>query len=124
MTQPTDDLKESLDAWPDLTPDPQAMERTSQRMISRFTALRATAAEDLIEPQFRLLTIVWAAIAIIVYLAWPYFSRFFIDYPSCGTLLACLAGLSLLAPLLLLPLLRGERAETISFQSNGGNTKC
>lgn len=118
------DLKELLEAWPKLVPDPLAIERTVQRMVSQMAALRTPPAEDLSEPQFRLLEAIWTAAAAAVYLAWPYISDFFTEYPSCRIALACLAGLSLLAPLVLLPLLRTERVETVPSQPKGGHTTC
>ncbi len=124
MTQPTDDIKELLKVWPDLAPNPQAMERTAQRMVSHIAALRSIQVEDLSEPQFRLLAAVCAAIAITIYLTWPYITDFFTEYPLCEIILACMAGISLLAPLILLLLPWGERAETVPYQPNGGTTTC
>jgi hypothetical protein len=122
MTRQNDDIIEMLEEWPDLVPDAQVMEQTIQHMVNRLVALREEQVEDLSVPQFRLLTAVWAIIAIMVYLSWPYITDFFAEYPTCKIILICIAGISLFAPLLLLPLLRGERADTIPSQVYGGTT--
>jgi MFS family permease len=124
MTQPTDDIKELLKAWPDLAPNPQAMERTGQRMVSHIAVLSSIQGEDLSEQQFRLLAAVCAAIAITIYLAWPYIADLFTEYPLWRVIMACMAGISLLAPIILLLLPRGERTETVPYQPNGGTTIC
>lgn len=124
MTQLNGDLNRRLQSWPELASDALAMQRTALRMNNHLAVLRAASAESLGEPQFRLLLTTGAALAVLVYLAWPYISDFLAEYPWCEFTLLCVAVLSLIAPVALLPLLRAGRGETILPQPQGGHPTC
>ncbi len=107
------DLTKYLQVWPELVPDPMAMQRTALRMNSRMTALRSASADSVGEAQFRFLLTASAAIAVIAYVAWPYIAEFLTASPGFEVVLLCIVVLSLLAPLILLPLLRANSGETL-----------
>ena len=119
-----DDLDRRLQGWPELAPDALAMQRTTLRMNHYLAVLRAASEDSLAEPQFRLLMTTGAALSVVVYLAWPYISDFLADNPWCEFALLCVVVLSLIAPVVLLPLLRAGRAETVLPQSHGGVPTC
>jgi hypothetical protein len=119
-----DDLDGRLQSWPELAPDALAMQRTALRMNHHLAVLHAASANSLGESQFRLLMTTGAALSVVAYLAWPYISDFFAENPWCEFMLLCVVVLSLIAPLVLLPLLRAGRGETILPQSHGGLPTC
>jgi hypothetical protein len=124
MTQLNGDLNRRLQSWPELAPDTLTMQRTALRMNNQLAALRAASADSLGEPQFRLLMTTGAAFTVVVYLAWPYISDFLAENPWCEFTLLCVAVLWLIAPVILLPLLRASRGETILPQPQGGHPTC
>jgi hypothetical protein len=124
MTQLNDDLDRRLQSWPELAPDALAMQRTALRMNSHMAILRAASTDSLGEAQFRLLRTTGAALTVLAYLAWPYISDFLAANPWCEFTLFCVVVLSLIAPLVLLPLLRAGRGETVMPQSHGGFPTC
>jgi hypothetical protein len=124
MTQLNDDLDRRLQSWPELAPDALAMQRTALRMNNHLAALRAASADSLGEPQFRLLLTTSGALAVLVYLGWPYIADLLAENPWCEFTLLCVAVLSLIAPVVLLPLLRASRSETILPQPHGGLPTC
>lgn len=124
MTQLNDDLNRRLQSWPELSPDGLAMQRTALRMNNHLAVLRAASADSLGEPQFRLLMTTGAALSVVVYLAWPYVADFLAENPWCEFTLLCVVVISLIAPLVLLPLLRAGRGETVLPQPHGGFPTC
>ena len=124
MTELNGDLDRRLQSWPELSPDALTMRRTALRMNNHLAVLRAASADSLGEPQFRLLMTTGAALTVVVYLAWPYIADFLAANPWCEATLLGVAILSLIAPLVLLPLLRAGRSETVLPQPNGGVPTC
>ncbi len=122
MTQLNGDLNRRLQSWPELAPDTLTMQRIALRMNNQLAALRAASAESFGEPQFRLLLTTGAALAVLVYLAWPYISDFLAENPWCEFALLCVVVLSLIAPLILLPLLRAGNGEAILSQPQEGQS--
>jgi hypothetical protein len=115
---------EFLKEWQDLVPDLQLMEHTAQLMEGHMITLRTMAVEDLSEHQFRFLAAIWATIASIIYLIWPYITDFMSVHPVFGTVLTCFIGVSMFAPLILLFLPQGEHSESTPYQKIGGTTLC
>lgn len=106
-----------LKAWPELPPDPAAMERVTVLMLSGTRAaqvietwvpVEGAEVGEPGEPHFRLLAWVWAAAALAGYLSWPFLVDWFIDHPVGTVVMSAIAGLSLIAPLALLPLCRRQ----------------
>ncbi|MBZ5512881.1 MAG: hypothetical protein LAN70_17175 [Acidobacteriia bacterium] len=122
MTQLNGDLNRRLKSWPELAPDTLAMQRIALRMNHQLAAWRAASAESLGEPQFRLLLTAGAALAVLVYLAWAYISDFLAENPWCEFALLCVVVFSLIAPLILLPLLRAGNGEAILSQPQEGHS--
>lgn len=114
------DISQLLQAWPALAPDPRAMDRVAGRMATAVAAVRAQMGAE--ELQFRLLCSLWAAVALSAYLARWLLVGFFALHPGWALLLGLLALLCLLAPLLLVPILRTE--DLRADPSKGGASTC
>jgi hypothetical protein len=123
-----------LDAWSELVPNPEAMERVMALMMAGVAApaaanpaspatvaATAVAAAEPGESQFRLLSYIWAAVALSTYLAWDLLAGWLQLHPAGIALLITFACVSLLAPLLLLPIIRSSEAPVID---EGGTIPC
>lgn len=111
----------ALDAWPDLAPNPEAMAQITALMMAgmadrqrKAATTAATVASG--ESQFRLLSYIWAAITLGIYLAWDLLAAWLQMHPAWMALLIAFACVSLLAPLVLLPIL--------SAIDEGGTSPC
>jgi hypothetical protein len=99
------DIGSMLDAWSDLLPDPLAMEQVTTLMLNGVRTAQPLYTSEPGEVQFRLLTYVWVGVAFIGYLVWDLLSAWLAANPIMTGLLILFGCLSLLAPLLLLPIL-------------------
>ncbi|MHB9144654.1 MAG: hypothetical protein ACYC5Y_04880 [Symbiobacteriia bacterium] len=89
-----------LGAWPELTPDPAAMEQVVALVLSGCAEPGETEPG---EPHFRLLTWLWAIAVLAGYLAWSPLTEWVAEHPLVSTVIAVIACLSLLTPFVLLP---------------------
>lgn len=113
-------MEERLAAWPDLTPNADELERVTALMIAGVAAAQTEAPEPG-ESTFRLLCTVWAATAVGLYLAWDLFSGWLQLHPGARAVLIAVGCVSLVAPLLLIPVLHGRER---SAQPEGGTALC
>lgn len=112
-----------LGAWPELAPDPAAVDRVLTVMLSAGVKAgtgagaapgAATAVtSDLAESQpgeshFRLLTWLWAAAALVGYLASSLLGEWVAEHPVVSAAIAVVVCLSLLTPFVLLPVRRQQ----------------
>ncbi|MDB4896126.1 MAG: hypothetical protein JWN15_2388 [Firmicutes bacterium] len=115
-----------LGAWPELVPDPEAIDQVLALMLAGVAAPAAVAATAMAaaepgESQFRLLSYIWAAAALSTYLAWDLLAGWLQPHPAGIALLITFACVSLLAPLLLLPIVRTSEAPVTD---EGGSIPC
>jgi hypothetical protein len=99
------DIGTMLDAWSDLVPDPLMMEQVATLMLNGVRTAQRLQTSEPGEDQFRLLTYVWAGVAFGGYLVWDLLATWLAANPIMTGLLILFGGLSLLTPLLLLPIL-------------------
>jgi hypothetical protein len=113
-------MNDRFEAWPELSPDAAAMDRVTALMISGVEAVQTEAAEPG-ESQFRLLSGLWAAVAFGGYLAWNLLSGWFRLHPIGTAVLIAVACLSVVAPLVLVPILRDRERPA---PNEGGTALC
>lgn len=130
----TRELGSVLDQSPGLEPDPEAMAQVVLLMAAgtgaaHTQAVRAEeagaegAAQSLAGQEmrwFKLFALLWAALALAVYWAWPTLTDWMAYHPYWVTLMAIFGGSCLLTPLLLLPGFQGNR----SMGKEGGRLSC
>ncbi|MCL5676323.1 MAG: hypothetical protein M1602_00255 [Firmicutes bacterium] len=122
--EPELNIEPLLQAWPDPTPDPAAMEQVAALMIAGISPQKATEQEPG-ETHFRILTWIWGAIALAGYLAWSTLTGWFADHPVGTAVIAVIGCASLLAPLVLLLLGRSHCLDTaVPSELTGGFRQC
>ena len=124
MKQLNGDLDRRLQSWPELPPDALTMHRTALRMNNYLAALRAASADNLSELQFRFLMRTGTVLSVVIYLAWPSILDFLAENSWCAFTLLCVAVLSLIATVVVLPLLLAERGDNIFPQPPPGVPTC
>jgi hypothetical protein len=107
-------------SWPDLAPDQGAINHVTALMVSGVAATQ-TAPEEPGESQFRVLSAVWATVAIGCYLAWNLLAGWFQLHPIGTVVLIVVGCLSVVAPLLLVPILRDRDRPA---PDKGGTALC
>ena len=103
-----EDLTFLLKNWPELEPDPKAVECLTERVVQRMRRLKEQEKASAQAAQFQLLCWGWAVLAIGIYLLRPRLALLLAAYPLLLVVLAGFGAAALLAPLLLIPLLRSS----------------